>query len=383
MPTIETELHAGARGLKGFSVDICDLSPNCHGRELTVAGWALGLERRAVAVECTSRGDVLGYFPLERRRPDVAAAHLADSEDAGSSGYEGTLRFVTPPAAGLELAVVLADQERVPAATVHVREELVDESSREPTVSIVIPCFQQAHFLQDALASAVRQTYPAIEVVVVDDGSSDNTQELVERCLGAVYVRQRNLGLAAARNAGFKASTGEFVIFLDADDRLVESAVAAGMSCLLAEQNLGMVAGHFRFIGLNGIVLATPEVRAGRSNHYLALIRDYYVGPPGVMLFRRLALERAGEFDPLVSPAADYDMALRVARELPIGVHDEVVLEYRRHGANMSGDSARMLAATETVLKRQWPFVRSTGEGRRAFRAGLRRWREVWGRTSP
>src|SRR4029450_1113854 len=98
-----------------------------------------------------------------------------------------------------------------------------------PKVSVVIPCYRQAHFLTEAIASALRQSYSNLEIIVVDDGSPDNTEEVVRRFPGVRYIRQRNQGLAAARNAGVRASTGDFVIFLDADDRLVPGAVTSGM----------------------------------------------------------------------------------------------------------------------------------------------------------
>lgn len=248
-----------------------------------------------------------------------------------------------------------------------------------PSVSVVIPCYRQSHFLSDAIGSALQQDHPKVEVVVVDDGSPDNAEEHVRRFPGVVYIRQANAGLAAARNAGLRVSTGDFVTFLDADDRLLPGAITAGMSLFRQNPRFGFVAGHFRFIGPNGDIVASPAARASSSNHYMELIRDYFVGPPGAIIFRRAALEQVGSFDPSISQAADYEMALRVARDFPISVHDRVVLEYRQHGANMSADAASMLATTMTALRRQWPFVRGTTQGRLAYKSGVRHWQESWG----
>src|SRR4051812_37238486 len=85
-------------------------------------------------------------------------------------------------------------------------------------VSIVITCFNQAHYLREAIDSVLAQTYPNFDILVVDDGSDDNTAEIAGRQAGVRYVRQRNTGLAGARNRGIAESRGEYLVFLDADD---------------------------------------------------------------------------------------------------------------------------------------------------------------------
>lgn len=248
-----------------------------------------------------------------------------------------------------------------------------------PLVSIVIPCYRQAHFVGESIESALSQTYPHVEVIVVDDGSPDNTEEVVLRYPGVRYVRQPNGGLASARNLGLRRSNGEYVIFLDADDRLLPGAALSGLNCLKKNPRCAFAAGHFRFIAIDGQPLVVPERRRGDSNPYLDLIRDYFVGPPGVVFYRREVLDTVIGFDSSVSPAADYDIALRVARDLPVCLHDDVVLEYRRHGGNMSSDPAGMLVAVMTVLRRQWKYVKTSAAGRLAYRDGVRHWQRSWG----
>lgn len=363
--------------LKGYSIDRCVLSPEFHGRELRVAGWALGDTHRVVAVECSAGSGVLGRFPLVLQRPDIKSA-FRDVPDAGSCGFECVVRFVTVPDPGVEFAAVLESQERVPLGAAVLGRYHGSEASDE-AVSVVIPCYQQGHFLDESIGSALRQNHPAIEVIVVDDGSPDNTEEVARRIPGVLHVRQRNQGLSAARNSGLRSSTGDFVVFLDADDRLAPGAVAAALSCLRTDPGYGMVAGQFRVIGLNGVVLAVPPGRASRSNHYVEMVRDYFIGPPGVMMIRRAVLDEVGGFDPSIGPAADYDMALRIARRFPIHVHDQLAMDYRRHAANMSSNPAVMLETTMKTLRRQWPFLRKRPGGRKAYRAGIRHWQATWG----
>src|SRR5688500_17292567 len=107
-------------------------------------------------------------------------------------------------------------------------------ASAEPLVSVVIPCYNQAHYLSEADESALAQSYGAVETLVVDDGSADNSGEIAARYPRARYLRQGNRGAAAARNAGLAASSGELVLFLDADDRLLTEAVAVGVEAFRA-----------------------------------------------------------------------------------------------------------------------------------------------------
>ena len=92
-----------------------------------------------------------------------------------------------------------------------------------PTVSIIIPCYNQAHYLGQTIESALKQSYSCVEVIVVNDGSTDNTALVASRFLSQIgYVEQTNAGLSAARNSGLERATGDYVVFLDSDD-LVEN----------------------------------------------------------------------------------------------------------------------------------------------------------------
>src|SRR5215210_2105808 len=98
-------------------------------------------------------------------------------------------------------------------------------SAGTPLVSVIIPCYNQAHFLGEAIESVLGQSYPNFEIVVVDDGSPDDTAEVAARYPEVRYICQDNQGLSAARNTGLGQSEGEYVVFLDADDRLLPEAL--------------------------------------------------------------------------------------------------------------------------------------------------------------
>src|SRR5689334_10446763 len=97
------------------------------------------------------------------------------------------------------------------------------------SVTVIIPTFNHAHYLADAIASVVAQTHPADEIIVVDDGSTDDPAAVVARFNGVRLIRQNNRGLSAARNMGLHSSTTSYVVFLDADDRLLPIALEAGL----------------------------------------------------------------------------------------------------------------------------------------------------------
>lgn len=239
-------------------------------------------------------------------------------------------------------------------------------------VSIVIPCHDQAHFLGDAMSSAARQTWPHLELVVVDDGSTDATADVARRA-GAIVLQQRRAGVGAARNAGLAAATGEVVIFLDADDILESDAAESAVRAFDAHPEAAMAARCCVLIDVNGHALPTScELVAGEGDLYPAWLKRNLVWTPGAAAFRREDLTRIGGFPVDIGPAADYAVYLTFARESRVVVENRPVVRYRQHAANMSRDAARMLDATMRVLDREAPFVPAR------YLADLREGRRTW-----
>jgi len=242
----------------------------------------------------------------------------------------------------------------------------------EPLVSVIIPCFNQGRFLGDAIASALSQTYPHVEVVVVDDGSDDNTAEIAASHPEVRYLRRDRGGVASARNEGLAASRGSNVIFLDADDRLKPDAAAVGLRELSADPALAFVAGRCTVIAFDGTPLDVAAGPVIERDHYGELLRNCYIWTNAAVMYRRLALESAGGFDATLSGSADHDLYLRLTRQFRVRCHGHVVAEYRRHGANMTRDAGSSLRERIVVLRRQrHALAGGFAPYRDAYRAGV------------
>ena len=248
-----------------------------------------------------------------------------------------------------------------------------------PLVSIVVPCYDGELFLEETLRSALAQSYPAVEVIVVDDGSTDGSAEIA-RQFPVRYLRQENRGLSEARNTGIRMSQGAYLVFLDADDRLLPDAIACGMDALAANPDCAVAVGDHCFIESGGARLRSSGKAQPDRGHYEALLRSNFIEMISSVLFRRSVFEHVGTFDRTLRVAEDYDLYLRIARMQAICCHPEVVAEYRMHAGNISHNSELMLSTTLQVLGRQAVYVGDDARRRVAFRQGQRSWRRQYGR---
>jgi glycosyltransferase involved in cell wall biosynthesis len=249
----------------------------------------------------------------------------------------------------------------------------------EPLVSIVIPCYNQGRFLGEAIDSALTQTHPSVEVIVVNDGSTDDTRSVACARAEVRHIEQPNQGAPIARNTGLAESRGEYVIFLDADDRLLPHAVALGIRWLAAHPDWSFVTGHVRLMAEDGTLAGVPPQNHPDREPYIALLRSNYIWTPGVVMYRRSALDAAGAFDPSALGSADYDLNIRIARRFATGCHHQVVLEYRQHGANMTGDPAHMLRSAVSVRRRLRKDASGHAGAEQARRDGIRIVQEDFG----
>ena len=219
-------------------------------------------------------------------------------------------------------------------------------------VSIIVPCHNGARFLAEALDSALAQTHPAIEVIVVDDGSIDDTPAVLGRYAGRVRVlRQPNRGPSAARNAALEVARGDYVAFLDADDRFLHEKIARQAALLDARPDIGLVYSDWRFIDEDGRVLPGEGRPRGEGDLLPALLLGNPIHPLAAVV-RRALLAEVGGFDESLRGCEEWDLFLRLSRRGMRWASVEAVLgEYRVHPAQSHGQTRMMLASAIRVLQ--------------------------------
>ena len=207
-------------------------------------------------------------------------------------------------------------------------------------VSVIIPTFNYGSYLPEAIDSALAQTRALHEIIVVDDGSTDNTREIAERFGDKiVYVYQQNAGLSAARNTGIRHSTGDVVAFLDADDVWYPEKTAKQLEAFNGDPDIGMVYCSIReFDSTTGQTL-TVWTRGGNELGALEALLMFHestviaIGSTGMV--RREVIESIGDFDTGLRHSEDWDFSYRVARKYKLAFVPEVLAGYRNHGTNM------------------------------------------------
>jgi len=250
---------------------------------------------------------------------------------------------------------------------------------REPLISIIIPCYNGEAFLHEAIESALAQTYPHVEIIVVDDGSTDRSRDIA-KAFPIRYLHQPNRGLAASRNLGLGQSRGSYIVFLDADDRLKPDALEVGLRVLAQHPGCAMTVGDHLFVSADGSYLSPSQKPFLPSAHYEALLQSNFIEMISTVLFRKSVFHEVGVFDANLRVSEDYELYLRIARAHPICCHRAVVAEYRLHNTSLSRNAELMLTRTLEVLERQKPFVRGHPARQSAFHSGTARWRKQYGR---
>ncbi len=218
-------------------------------------------------------------------------------------------------------------------------------------VSAVIPTYNSGKLVVEAIRSVLGQTYAPFEVIVVDDGSKDDTRDrLTEFGSRVRYAFQANQGVAAARNHGIRLATGDAVAFLDADDAWHPRKLERQVECLNAHPELGLVGTAIvnwpivPFSDLSGQTTSQPIVIPLDD----LIIRNKLVASS--VLVRRSILEKVGEFDQSMFGTEDYDLWLRIAQETQIANLPEPLTGYRESPGSLSKNAAQMEAGMEAIL---------------------------------
>ncbi len=227
----------------------------------------------------------------------------------------------------------------------------------EPSVSVVIPTYNMRIFVGEAINSVLRQTYQDFEIVVVDDGSTDGTRELVSHFQSdkrVRYVYQDNRGLAGARNRGIRESHGQTIAFLDADDLWLPAKLEKQMQTLGTNPDVDVVYCAFRPIDTAGNVLfLNYDLRIIRPSLYEELMyRNVIAGSGSSVLVRAKCFAEVGLFDENLLACEDLDMWRRLALAHKFSFLDDVLVYIRLHRSNMQQNTERMALGWERYISK-------------------------------
>lgn len=218
-------------------------------------------------------------------------------------------------------------------------------SEEHPLVSVIIPVYNGARYLRAALESVFAQTYRPFEVIVVDDGSVDDSGVIAQSFPDLRYIHQANQGVAAARNNGLDAARGEFFAFLDQDDLWTPEKLKLQIAYHLSNPEIGYTLTQQQFFLDPGAALP-PWFR----KELFATVHTGWV--LGSLVVRRAAFEKIGSFATAYSAASDGDWFFRAKAALvPMAVIPELLLMKRIHGANESARAKEVLAELRKVVK--------------------------------
>jgi len=224
---------------------------------------------------------------------------------------------------------------------------------RKVRVSVIIPAYNCDRYIVRAVESVLGQTYQDWEIIVVDDGSTDNTRQVLSPYLDLIqYIYQDNQGAAIARNRACKLAQGEFLAFLDADDFFLPEKLEKQVACFDADPTLDMVQTGWVIVDKNekGLYGVKPWEEAPKLD--LEAFVFYKSVRPSAMMLRREWWERLGGFDPRLPPTEDLDFVLRLALKGCKSVWlKEILTCYRQHDSNLMSSGSKLMKNTEILME--------------------------------
>ncbi|MBF0484462.1 MAG: glycosyltransferase family 2 protein [Candidatus Omnitrophica bacterium] len=202
-----------------------------------------------------------------------------------------------------------------------------------PKVSIVLPTHNGSAYIQHSIESCLRQTYFNIELIIVDDGSTDNTPEIIKNIHDPriQFIRSdNNVGLPTALNYGFKIATGEFLTWTSDDNFYAPDAIETMLNALLDDERYDFVYANYQIIDEQ-----SHDVRLGKIKEEHDLDQDNYIG--GCFLYSRKVYENIGDYNPDARLVEDYEYWLRVRQQFRMKKLDQILYFYRMHKKSLTG----------------------------------------------
>ncbi|NDJ17111.1 glycosyltransferase family 2 protein [Myxacorys almedinensis] len=239
-----------------------------------------------------------------------------------------------------------------------------------PLISVIIPAYNAESFIATTLQSVLTQTYPCLEIIVVDDGSTDRTVEIVQALAKTdpriILLHQANAGVATARNLAIQASRGEFIAPLDADDIWYPENLEKQLQVMLrSDESVGLVYAWSIYITEDDALTPTCQINCVEGETYIPLLHGNLLGNASSCLIRRSCFERIGGYNAELKEqnaqgCEDWDLYLRIAEQYQFRVVPEILIGYRQVIGSMSFDCEKMMRSCELVLsqiQQQYPEI--------------------------
>jgi glycosyltransferase involved in cell wall biosynthesis len=230
-------------------------------------------------------------------------------------------------------------------------------------ISVIIPTYNSDKFISEAISSVLRQTYTDYEIIVVDDGSTDSTKEIIENNFPEVsYFYTTNQGVSRARNYGIQRARGEFIAFLDADDLWLPEKLEKQIGVFNADQELMLVFTEHRFFDANGIREATfsKKERLMKGDVVKNIFLHSHVALPTVMV-RKNIFQEIGYFEEDLNVAEDDNLWIRIALKFRIHLLDEVLVHCRMTENSLSRTTTNVVTGVlknVELIEKKYPDLR-------------------------
>jgi len=226
-----------------------------------------------------------------------------------------------------------------------INKPISSQSKSDPNVNVIIPVYNGEKVVGKAIESAFKQTYQDIVITVVDDGSTDNTLQVLAGFTGKIHIiSQANSGPSAARNAGIRATKSEYIAFLDADDFWLPNKLEKQMPLFKEDPDVGLVFGDISFASSKRVLKDTSFklVPPSKGAVFHELFKDNFI-PATSVVIRRCCLDEIGLFDEEIIGPEDYDLWLRISQVWKVDYVNEPVAIYRISPGQLSANNYRMI----------------------------------------
>jgi len=230
-----------------------------------------------------------------------------------------------------------------------------------PLVSIIIPAYNRAGFLKEAIKSVLAQTYKNIEVIVVDDGSTDNTPKLVKQFTDKriIYLRQENKGASSARNKGIESARGNYIAFLDSDDIWLPQKIEKQLEIFnISRCNPGLVYTGIQYMDYDGNLKKQKKIIRFRGDILKRLLRKNIPGVGSTMLIKKECFEKCGLFDERLPSRTDLDMVIRISEHFTVDYVPEILALERIHEGRITADIEKKIKGREILFGKIEPHLK-------------------------